>query len=510
MVAHTLSVALLGMTGAVVEVEAHIASAIPGFQIIGLPDTALSDAKDRVRAAAANDGCPLPAKKIVVNLSPASLPKQGSTYDLAIALAVLAAEGAIDPSSIAGVVHLGELSLDGRVRPMHGVLPAIVAGRAAGYRRFVVPRGNEDEARLVPDVEVTTVTSLRDALIRHGAHLDPEVVEPLVLAPRSEVAAATGDLSDVIGNPDAVEALIVAAAGGHHLFLLGPPGAGKTMLAERLPSLLPDLEPEASLVATSLASLAGRPLTGLVVRPPLESPHHTSSAAAIVGGGSKVIRPGAAARAAHGVLFLDEAPEFASAVLDSLRQPLESGTITIHRANAVAHFPGRFQLVLAANPCPCGQFGTSDIACTCTPIARRRYLARMSGPLLDRIDLQLRVERVTTAAIRVAGDGGMAVTSAEARQRVEAARVVARERLAQTPWRTNSEVPGGWYRSAKRRPAPRVTASIDRALERGTLTMRGYDRVLRVAWTLADLDGSPMPTRDHVGWALFLRRSVSA
>jgi len=294
------------------------------------------------------------------------------------------------------------------------------------------------------------------------------------------------------------------------VFLLGPPGAGKTMLAERLPSLLPDLDPEASLVATSLASLAGRSLSGLVVRPPLESPHHTSSAAAIVGGGSKVIRPGAAARAAHGVLFLDEAPEFASSVLDSLRQPLESGTITIHRANAVAHFPGRFQLVLAANPCPCGQFGTSDIVCTCTPIARRRYLARMSGPLLDRIDLQLRVERVTTAAMRIAGEGAAATTSAEARRRVEAARAAARDRLAATPWRTNSEVPGGWYRASRRRPAPAVTSPIDRALERGTLTMRGYDRVLRVAWTLADLEGATMPTRDHVGWALFLRRSVSA
>ena len=197
-------------------------------------------------------------------------------------------------------------------------------------------------------------------------------------------------------------------------------------------------------------------------------------------------------------------------MLDSLRQPLESGTITIHRANAIAHFPSRFQLVLAANPCPCGQFGASDMSCTCTPLARRRYLARLSGPLLDRIDLQLRVERVTTAAIRVAGDGGGATTSAEARGRVEGARAVARERLAQTPWRTNAEVPGGWYRSSKHRPAPGVTASIDRALERGTLTMRGYDRVLRVAWTLADLDGVSMPSRDHVGWALFLRRSVSA
>ena len=510
MVARTLSVALLGMSGAVVEVEAHIADAIPGFQLIGLPDAALSDAKDRVRAAAANDGCPLPAKKIVVNLSPAALPKQGSTYDLAIAVAVLSAEGLVAAEAIASVVHLGELSLDGRVRPMQGVLPAIVAARAAGYTRFVVPRGNEAEAMLVPDVEITTVSSLRDALIRHGAELDPEPVEPITLPVPDAVPVDSGDLADVVGNPDAVEALVVAAAGGHHLLMLGPPGAGKTMLAHRLPALLPDLDPEQSLVVTSLSSLAGQPLTGLITRPPIESPHHTSSAAALVGGGSRVIRPGAAARAAHGVLFLDEAPEFPTSVLDSLRQPLESGTISIHRANAVAHFPGRFQLVLAANPCPCGQYGTSDIPCTCTPIGRRRYLARLSGPLLDRVDLQLRVNRVTSSAVRLRGEGAAHTTTAIARSRVVAARAVARERLSATPWKTNAEVPGAWFRAPARRLAPAVTAPIDRALERGTLTMRGYDRVLRVAWTLADLDAASAPTAEHLGWALYLRKSVAA
>ncbi|MCU1558467.1 MAG: ATP-binding protein [Microbacteriaceae bacterium] len=508
-IGRTTAVSLLGLSGALVEVEADISSNLPAFVLIGLPDTALNEARDRVRAAATNSGCGLPNRKITVNLSPAALPKHGSGFDLAIAMAALAAAKIVGVESVAGVVHLGELGLDGRLRPIAGILPAVLAAARAGAAVVMVPSGNADEASLVPGIRVVAVASLRDAAIWHGAEFEPVPVEPLTVPSPPAANDEDLDLAEIVGNDDAIEAMIVAAAGGHHMFLLGPPGAGKTMLAARLPGLLPDLTSRAALEVSSIRSLAGLPVgSALATRPPLESPHHTASAASLVGGGSSVIRPGAAARASHGVLFLDEAPEFQPAALDALRQPLESGVISIHRANAVAHFPARFQLVLAANPCPCGQYGAQDSECVCPPHARRRYLARLSGPLLDRIDIQLRVSRVTAARLRLMDDGSR-LSTAQARDRVTRARLVTGERLAHTPWALNSQVPGSWLRGQEARLPPSTTAAIDRALERGGLTMRGYDRVLRLAWTIADLAGEARPSADHLGRALYLRKALS-
>jgi magnesium chelatase family protein len=513
-VARTRSVALLGLTGSIVEVEADLSSQLPGFVIIGLPDAALGEARERVRSAAVNAGCPLPQRKLTVNLSPAALPKHGSGFDLAIALACLAASGEVSIASIDRVVHLGELGLDGRLRPIDGILPAVLAAVRAGHDTVMVPEANAAEAALVPGVEVIGVASLLEAAIRHGGEFEAQLVDPVPAVGRPDAGGSvvTGDLADVAGNDDGVEALVTAAAGGHHLYFLGPPGAGKTMLASRLPGILPDLDSDAALEVSSIQSLSGRPLgTGLSHRPPFEAPHHTASAASIVGGGSRLIRPGAAVRASHGVLFLDEAPEFASAVLDVLRQPLESGTINIHRANAVASFPAKFQLVIAANPCPCGNHGVKGSNCTCTPVMRRRYLARISGPLLDRIDLQIWVPRITTAALRLARDAPPRLSTAEARARVIAARAVAQERLRGTPWRMNAEMPGPWLRGAGgMHPGGRATVELDRALEQGRVTMRGYDRVLKTAWTLADLDGTPTPRAAHVGRALFMKNGIPA
>ncbi|MFC5928526.1 ATP-binding protein [Cryobacterium melibiosiphilum] len=508
-VARTHAVALIGLTGALVEVEADISSQLPNFILIGLPDAALAQAAQRVRAAAQNSGCPVTPHRLTVNLSPAALPKHGAGFDLAIALACLAADRVVSTASVGRVVHFGELALDGRLRPTPGILPGVIAAARLGHTTVMVPAGNAEEAALVPGVRVIGVASLRDAVIWHGGELTPRPVEPIRYAAAESADAAELDLVDVIGNDDAILALQIAAAGGHHVFMLGPPGAGKTMLAARLPGLLPDLDQAASLEVSALRSLSGRGLgSALITRPPLEAPHHTATAAAIVGGGSSQIRPGAAARASQGVLFLDEAPEFARPVLDALRQPLESGVISIHRANVIAHFPARFQLVMAANPCPCGQYGAGDLECTCPPSARRRYLARLSGPLMDRMDIQLAVSRITAAQLRLAGETPR-TSSTDARARVITARAAAAERLAQTPWRVNAQVPGPWLRAAPARLDLAATASIDRALERGGLTMRGYDRVLRVAWSIADLDGTVRPGPNEVGLALYLRKGMA-
>lgn len=499
-------VALQGLAGVPVQIEVHAAAGLPAVHIVGLPGPAVQQARHRTWSAIAGMGLAAPSGRVVINLTPASLPKAGTHFDLAMAVSVLRAAGAV-PVDDGTTALVGELGLDGRLRPVTGTLPLARAASEAGFRRLVVPSAGVDEASLVDGLEVWGAASLAHAVALLGADVDPVPVDPVLGPPRVERSTAALDLRDVVGNRAAVDALEVAAAGAHHLLMVGPPGAGKSMLAMRLPGILPPLTHEQALEVASVRSLAGEQVPpSLDLVPPFEQPHHSATAVALIGGGSGIIRPGAAARASHGVLFLDEAPEFPRTVLDMLRQPLESGQITVHRAAGAATFPARFQLLLAANPCPCGLFGTGD--CTCAPIARRRYFARLSGPLLDRIDLQVRVDRVAA----IADPEALAEhdrSSAQAAARVAAARERAAHRLAGTEWSAMGHVPGPWLR--RNLPLePEVLRPLDAALERGALTMRGVDRSARVAWTLSDLDGAERPTVQHVGRALALRKGIPA
>ena len=499
MLGRTRAVALVGLAGHLVDVESHLAASLPAFTLVGLPDASLAEARDRVRAAVTSSGLTWPTRRITVNLSPATLPKTGSSFDLAVAVATLAGAGLVEAASVAGWVHLGELGLDGRLRPVRGVLPSVAASVAAGHSRVVVPRGNAAEARLVPGAQVLAADSLAQVAAHHGADVEVPDVEPVRDVASAVAHRVVPDLADVLGQEEARYGLEVAAAGGHHLLMVGPPGAGKTMLAARLPGLLPDLDEADAVEVTAVHSVAGTfdPGRGLVRRPPFEDPHHTATPASIVGGGSGLPRPGAASRAHRGVLFLDEAPEFTSAVLQTLRQPLEHGELALHRAGGTARYPARFQLVLAANPCPCGNAVGKGLACTCRPEQRRRYFGKLSGPLLDRIDLQLEVP--AARAVDVRGEDTVTVA-----RRVASARAAQLERWRTTTWRTNAEVPGRELQ-ARLGPDRRLVADLDRAVDRGTLSLRGADRVLRVAWTVADLEGRTAPHRADVAHALVLR-----
>lgn len=501
------SVALIGVKGQLISLEADVGSGLPAFSLLGLPDAALSESRDRVRAAVTNSGEEWPRHKVTVSMSPADLHKRGSHFDLALAAVVLAADNKLPAGELEDRVLLGELGLDGGLRPVRGVLPAVTAAARSGIKRVVVPEPNAAEAALVDGVEVLGVRSLAQllAVLRE----DPVPWAPPVRCVENATATVEldrPDLIDVRGHAEARRALEVAAAGGHHVFLHGAPGAGKTMLAARMPGLLPRLVGQRALEVTEIHSVAGLlpPGVPLVTEPPYAQPHHSASLAAMVGGGgARDIRPGAASIAHHGILFIDEANEFRGGVLDGLRQPLESGEVVLSRSGVTARFPSEFLLVMAANPCPCGA-PKGPQSCTCTSDVRRRYLGRISRPLLDRIDIQVMVDRPSRYELLQAPDGE---SSAAVADRVLLARERASHRLRNTPWSLNAQVS---IRALRLQfpPDPAAMPAVETALDRGSLSARGMAKVLRVAWSLADLAGLERPGLDEVGQALALRAGV--
>jgi len=495
------SAALIGVDALPVVVEVDVSYGMPIFTMVGLPDASVRESRDRVRSAIRNSGFSFPNHRVTVNLAPADVRKAGASYDLPIALGILAASGVVEQRNIEEVVLLGELSLDGAIQPIHGVLPVAVAARREGKRAMLLPRANAPEARIVEGLQIIPVDSLVEAVqVLNGGVSAAE--GSARLEPRTaDTSESSLDFADVTGQSMSKRALEVAAAGGHNVLLIGAPGGGKTMMARRLPSVLPPLEFDEALDCTSIHSVAGTLPhgTALMHQRPFRAPHHTISEVAMVGGGS-FPRPGEISLAHNGVLFLDELPEFDRRVLEALRQPLEEGRVTIARAARTAVFPARFMLVAAMNPCPCGFHGDQRRVCRCTDPQIQRYAGRISGPLRDRIDL---VVDVPATGFNTAEDAAEE-PSRVIRERVLASRAIQHRRFLGLTAKLNATMEGALLR--EHCPLDAISkALLEAAIRKFCLSARGYDRVLRVSRTIADLAASPRIEAGHVAEALQYR-----